>query len=192
MQGLAALPRSRQRNALRRFARRIGIGPPAAPHVEQILTTLLDAREDAAPLVSWPGGEARRFRDSVYLMPPLAPSPLRETPWTGARPLQLGEELGRLSLERVEHEALDPGLLRAGLVVRPRHGGEQIRIESHGPTRKLKKLLNEYGVVPWMRDRLPLLYAGDRLVAVADLWVAADARQSPGLEVRWHDGPVLT
>ena len=38
--------------------------------------------------------------------------------------------------------------------------------------RKLKKLLQDAGVLPWWRDRLPLIYAGERLVAVGDLWIA--------------------
>ncbi len=42
-----------------------------------------------------------------------------------------------------------------------------------------------------MRDRLPLIYAGDELVAVADLWLAADAASEPGTAVRWDDRPEL-
>ena len=35
--------------------------------------------------------------------------------------------------------------------------------------RDLKRLLNERGVPAFVRGRLPLLFAGDRLVAVANL-----------------------
>ena len=85
----------------------------------------------------------------------------------------------------------DPRLAERGFTVRPRKGGEEIKTETHGPTRKLKKLLNERSVVPWMRDRLPLIYSGDRLVAVADFWIAADARARPGLRVHWSERPEL-
>jgi hypothetical protein len=40
-----------------------------------------------------------------------------------------------------------------------------------------------------MREALPLLYAGDELVAVADLWVAAGRAKTPGYAVRWHGAP---
>jgi tRNA(Ile)-lysidine synthase len=33
-------------------------------------------------------------------------------------------------------------------------------------------LLQAAGVPPWRRRRLPLIYSGDRLAAVGDLWVA--------------------
>jgi hypothetical protein len=43
-----------------------------------------------------------------------------------------------------------------------------------------------------MRDRLPLIYAGEELVAVADRFVAAGATGSPGFAVRWIDAPQIT
>ena len=56
---------------------------------------------------------------------------------------------------------------------------------------ELTELLQERGVVPWMRDRIPLVYAGDRLVAVADLWIAEEAACPAGAAVTWSDGPAL-
>ena len=72
-----------------------------------------------------------------------------------------------------------------------RRGGEEFRPYGQGHTRKLKKLLQEEGIVPWMRDRLPLVYAGEQLVAVGDLWLAADAVSSPGVALRWSGRPAL-
>ena len=42
-----------------------------------------------------------------------------------------------------------------------------------------------------MRDRIPLVYAGDELVAVGDLWLADSACSRPGVAVRWRDRPAL-
>jgi hypothetical protein len=42
-----------------------------------------------------------------------------------------------------------------------------------------------------MRDRLPLVYAGERLLAVGDLWMAADATTEPGVAIRWIGRPAL-
>jgi hypothetical protein len=42
-----------------------------------------------------------------------------------------------------------------------------------------------------MRDRVPLLYAGDRLIAVGDIWLAADAVVENGITVHWQDRPAL-
>jgi tRNA(Ile)-lysidine synthase len=62
-------------------------------------------------------------------------------------------------------------------------------VAADGRTRELKKLLQEAAIVPWMRERLPLVYAGDRLVAVADRFLATDAAATPGVRIRWRDHP---
>ena len=36
-----------------------------------------------------------------------------------------------------------------------------------------------------MRDRVPLLYRGDELAAIGDLWISADADAAPASEPRW-------
>ena len=60
------------------------------------------------------------------------------------------------------------------LEIRCRQGGESFSL---GQTRSLKKWLQERHVPPWLRDRLPLIFLDDELVAVAGLpgW------QIPGL-----------
>jgi len=50
------------------------------------------------------------------------------------------------------------------------------------------------GVLPWLRDALPMVYAGKELIAVGDLW--QDARwcvpaPAPGFACRWRDAPIL-
>ena len=45
--------------------------------------------------------------------------------------------------------------------------------------------------MPWMRPRVPLLYSGETLVAVADLWLAADCAAPGGYRVRWDKRPAL-
>jgi tRNA(Ile)-lysidine synthase len=113
------------------------------------------------------------------------------TLWPDGDPVSLGNGFGSISLAAVSREGIDPKLAAGGISVRFRHGGETIRVSGQGRTRKLKKLLQEEGIVPWMRPELPLFYAGDRLVAVADLWLAADSKTSPGLIVKWIDRPAL-
>ena len=70
-----------------------------------------------------------------------------------------------------------------------RAGGERLRLPGR-PTRPLKKLLQEAGVPPWRRTRLPLVWVNEALVAVADLWVAAEFAadaETPGLCLEWRD-----
>jgi tRNA(Ile)-lysidine synthase len=50
------------------------------------------------------------------------------------------------------------------------------------------------GFLPWMRDALPMIYAGDALVAIGDIW--RDARwlagaDEMGFDVVWEARPEL-
>ena len=75
--------------------------------------------------------------------------------------------------------------LAAGLTLRFRAGGERLRPRGRQHHHTLKDLFQEDGIVPWMRARVPLLYRGEALVAVGDLWVSADDDVAPASEPRW-------
>jgi tRNA(Ile)-lysidine synthase len=190
--GLARLDPARQRNVLRHVIAELGLAMPGSRHLEQILNELVLAREDAQPLVTWPGTSARRHRDHLYLMPADEP---RGSPDSGgkfsASTLELGHGLGKLKLRPGAETGLSDATVERGLELRYRVGGEEIKPAGQRHTRKLKKLLQEENVVPWMRERLPLLYSGDRLVAVADLWIADDAASRPGTAIEWLNRPAI-
>jgi tRNA(Ile)-lysidine synthase len=195
--GLTKLSSARQRNVLRCAIKACGLPQAPAKRLREIQEQMLTAREDAAPLVRWPGAEVRRYRTKLYLqraearpLPDPATLPLL---YGGGREIPLGS-LGALRLERVADTAepgIDPALVSDGLALRFRSGGERIKLYGRKETRPLKKLLQEQAVVPWMRRILPLLYAGDTLVAVADLWIAADCARDDGFKVRWIGKPPL-
>lgn len=165
---------------------------PSAAQLQQVQSELLDAREDAGPLVTWGDVELRRYRNRVYILAALAePPPAGGHLDLAQNCLDLGRGLGALHLDRDAAEGLDTTLVEAGLQLAYRQGGERIKIVDQSSTKTLKNLLQEEGVVPWMRDRLPLLYAGGELVAVADLWLSAAAVSRPGVAVRWAGRPPI-
>lgn len=183
-----ALSPARQRNLLRQAISLGGLPPPPATRLYQAIHELIPARADAQPLVSWPGVEVRRYRDHLYILPAMAAVP--QEPLEALLPersVDLGPGLGKLALEPNVDGGVAAGLASDGLRVCYRHGGEEIRPAGRGHTQKLKKLMQQEGIVPWMRERLPLLYSGDKLVAVADLWIAAECTGKAGFGVSWRD-----
>jgi tRNA(Ile)-lysidine synthase len=186
----------RQRNLLRHLVRRCGLGVPPAHKIDELRMALLDAHPDARPLVRWPAGEGRVFRDALYLAPPLPPpSPAgytarltRDATWSGPE--------GGVALVRTEDEGgLPDSWLEDGLTLRFRAGGERFRPRGRAHHHTLKHLFQEAAVVPWMRARVPLCYRGEQLVAVGDLWTTADADvrdAEPRWRVEWTPtAPVL-
>ena len=96
-----------------------------------------------------------------------------------------------MRLEAGVDGGIDCEAVENGLALRFRQGGEEFCPAGRKRTHKLKKLLQEDGVVPWMRQRIPLLYSGACLVAVGDLWVAAEVSKSNGYGIRWRNRPAL-
>ena len=191
---LVQLTPARQRNLLRYTVRRLGLPPPPATRLAQIVDELMGARDDAQPLVKWRGAEARRYRDKIYLLPAGQPGTtdapaelLRE----GGR-IELGCGLGSLGLATSGRAGIAPAAIKSGLNIRFRAGGESIRPIGREHTRKLKKLLQEAAVVPWMRAQIPLLFAADKLVAVADLWIANEFSAEKGYQICWKGRPAIT
>ncbi len=193
--GLRLLPRERQVNLLRFWIRAQGLGAPSAARFESILDDLIEARADAEPVVRWEAGELRRYRERLYAMHPLEQPPAGDLRFDPQAPhgVELGSGLGRIALASSDQGGIDPDRARE-LVIRFRAGGESLRPHPGRPRKRLKKLCQEAGIVPWMRERLPLLCVGTRLLAVGDLWIDADQAVAPGtpaLRPVWSGRPQL-
>jgi tRNA(Ile)-lysidine synthase len=98
--------------------------------------------------------------------------------------------IGHVKLQVTWGEGLHADALAGQpLTIRFRRGGE--RFHPHGRCRSqaLKKLLQEAGIPPWERERLPLLYCGEQLAAVARLGVSVDFAAFPkkaGIILTWQ------
>jgi tRNA(Ile)-lysidine synthase len=192
IRSLLTLSAQRQRNVIRHAVRRCGLPGPPATRLYQAVHELIPARQDAQPLVQWPGAEIRRYRDHLYILAPRTNA--AEAPAHVLLPdstVDLGIGQGSLTLRPHQGTGIDPERARQGLAIRYRDGGEDITPAGQDHRRKLKKMLQEEGIVPWMRDRLPLLFSGERLVAVADLWLDKDFLAPDGFTVHWANRPAL-
>jgi tRNA(Ile)-lysidine synthase len=187
---LAGLPPVRQLNLLRWWLRREGLRAPPAARLAEALRAFHDARDDASPLLRWEGGALRRYRGRLYALRPM-PAIAAQAPPDAAGFIALGPGLGRFGLVAGRAGGLPPG---SDWTIRFRQGGESLRPHPGRPRKRLKDLCQEAGIVPWMRDRLPLVFAGERLAAVGDLWLDADLALPPGgpaLRPVWSDRPQL-
>lgn len=181
--GLRALAPALRRTVIGRWLDAYGL-PRPPPGAWNQLSDLLDARADATPLWRWSGAEVRRYRDTLHAMPPLGElAGGWRIEWSGAGALELPEGFGCLQLD-------PPVALAPPLRVQPRRGGE--RLAQPGVRRELRTLLQDLGLPPWERDRLPLLLdEHDRVVAAGDLALApafAARLAALGTRLRWRPG----
>ncbi|HHJ12888.1 MAG TPA: tRNA lysidine(34) synthetase TilS [Gammaproteobacteria bacterium] len=183
---LARLDAARQRNLLRHWIRRQGFPLPVARVLERLRTEMPAARPGRSPRVDWAGAQVRRYRDVLYLMapPPSVPEGL-EYSWAGPGEQALAEAGGVLRGQAVTGaDGARAPLLKwphaGGYRVRFRRGGEMLRPAGSNHRRRLKTLLQEKGIPPWERERLPLIYAGETLAAVAGVLVCEGFVAGPG------------
>jgi tRNA(Ile)-lysidine synthase len=187
---LAGLGPGRRVNLVRWWLRQAGLRPPPAARLASAMSAFLSARVDARPLLRWPDGEVRRYRGHLYALRPTA-APRDCGPVEAKGIVDLGPGLGRFGLVAGRSGGLPVG---EHWVIRFRSGGECLRPAAGRPRRRLKDLCREAGILPWMRDCLPLVCVGDRLAAVGDLWLDADLLLPPGetgLQPVWEHRPRL-
>jgi tRNA(Ile)-lysidine synthase len=176
---LRALSPDRRRNALRYWIAHAGHRAPPTRRLEEIASVLLQARADSHPEVAWSGVRVQREADLLVLgVPagaPLPPAACRWD-WQRRRSCVLPGGCGTLTLRRVTHGPIDLDALAPTLSVRARRGGERLRTARGGARRALKSLLQEARVPLARRASLPLVFAGEQLIAAADLWLDASVQ----------------
>lgn len=154
---LLALSGPRRRLLVRRCLTRLGLPLPPARRLAA-LEAQLESRRDAGVRVSWPGGEARLWRGEVFLMaPPVALDDGWEARWNGREALPTPIGTLRRGLAPRDGRAVC-------LRVRARRGGEVFQLAGRG-RRDLKRLLQEWGLPPWERQRLLVVWHSDTPVA---------------------------
>lgn len=179
---LRSLSGARARNLLRYWLAESGIPMPSAGRLENLLQQLCSARDDAQVRISLGDTVIRRYRGEVHLEKRTpAPQPELALTWAFQDELELPDSGGRLLFERTTGQGLSLARLTAAPVtIRLRQGGERLRPDCLRPTRSLKNLLQEAGMPPWQRQRLPLLFSGEKLVFVPGIGAACEYRADEG------------
>ena len=178
---LKQLSAARARNLLRWFLQRQGLPTPSRDQLDEALHQALAARLDGRPRVRLGAAWLRRHRGRLQLERAMDERQQHwSRVWTGEARIELPAGLGGITFEAVTGAGLAAERLRAReLVIKPRSGGERLRLSPKRPSRTLKNLLQEASLPHWQRDRLPLLFADTELV-----WVPG-----VGIDYRYAAGP---
>ena len=193
--GLRALQPARRVHAVRLWLHEAGVDLPSEARIVEALRQMLEAAADHLPTVVWGEHALRRYRQRLFLTAATPPHLQQAMQWQlhpDAR-LTLPPGLGRLCCVP-QAGGLDLSRLSTPLSVRRREGGESLKPHRQAHTHSVQHLCQQQGVLPWLRDALPLLFSGEELVAVGDLWMDARwcvAANAPGVALNWEDGPVL-
>lgn len=181
---LLELSPARRRNLVRGWIEGQGLPLPFHDTLLHLDREVIEAAEDADPVLGWPGGEFRRYRDWLFVMPALQRvSTQFRVEWDGRGDVALPAGCGRLHTP--------PGDRRAApCTVRLARPSDRFRPLGSARTRTLKNLFQERGVPTWVRLRTPLVAREEHIAWVGGMGWAAD-RDGLALrsEIEWLDRP---
>lgn len=176
-----------QRLLIREWIRINKMAIPSENYLQRIIDEVMRAAEDANPVVSWASVEVRRFKKSLYIMRVSESEHQRfALKFSGNHDCRLPGSIGIIAPRHVSGAGIKKQLFEeAAVKIRFRRGGEKIQL--HGHTRSLKKLLQVWSVPPWKRHNIPLVFHQDQLICVVGYAVADDARatgEEPGIALQ--------
>jgi tRNA(Ile)-lysidine synthase len=190
---LKSLSHPRAKNLLRYFLHVGGAPMPQAVQLDDMLNQLCNARLDAAVCVRygvcW---KVHRYQGNVYLQQAFGEF---ERPmvlsWQGESELDWPPLNRFVTFNRVRGTGISiEKLQRAPVTLRVRTGGEALRPHTRAANRSLRNLMQERHVFPWLRDRLPLVYCGEKLVCVTGVAIDAEFQaqgEEEGVLVSFND-----
>lgn len=182
--GLVQLSPVRRFALLRRWLAQKGATMPSREQLQRLWDEVAMSRQDAEPVLQLHQQQIRRFRQHLYLLPLMASLQDRILPWQPTScSLSLPDNLGTLLLAD------------SGMTVRAPENGETVSIRfstrgtvhivgrAHG--RHIKKLWQELGVPPWWRDRTPLVFYNEQMIAAVGRFVTREGQVREHQPV-WH------
>ncbi|MCG8106779.1 MAG: tRNA lysidine(34) synthetase TilS [Candidatus Thiodiazotropha endolucinida] len=162
----------RIRHLLRYWIDLNGAPMPNSKKLMRIEKESIHGREDAKPLIAWGGWEIRRYRDELILRQGRTVKPLPERiVWQNKQKLELPAGLGTLVATNGSSGLNRERWQQGEVEVRFRQGGERCVPAGRGHHKTLKKLFQERGVPPWVRDQIPLIYIDGELAAIPGMLI---------------------
>ena len=161
---------SRQKNLLRQWIREHRKSLPSTIILQRILRESIQSGVDRNPKITWSNVEVRRYRNRLYIFNELPISDSHKI-------LDLDQAceslpLGVLSCDYSIGTGISKELLQGRIIsIRFRSGGESISPYKSSYPHRVKKLMSEHGVPPWLRDLMPLVYVDNELVAIPGICV---------------------
>jgi len=177
---LNKLDDARLRNSLRYWFKKMSSPMPSRAVLQQIVRQIKNITHESSVQVSWAKCEVRCFREQLFWLKQSSHDASQVFDWNVKNDLLLpsiGKKLffqKKHSIENNIEFILNASILKQKIVVCFRQGGEKIKPAGRNGSHDLKSLFQEAAVPPWQRDKIPLLFLGNKLIAVVGYWIADD------------------
>ena len=188
---LAQVSVLQRRALLRRWFRYHQVMMPSRSQLDKIWLDVALSKPDAEPQFQLGSNQIRRYRENLYLLPSMQNIGSINLSWDGCEPLELPDNLGQLIISHDKGVAIvSPENNQCVSIRFTAPGADIIRIVGREHSRTLKKLWQELSVPPWQRQRIPLVYYGQTLIAAIGFFVTAEGspkEERPVWRICWTD-----
>jgi tRNA(Ile)-lysidine synthase len=177
LQPLLAMSDIKRNAILRAWFKQHQIDMPSRQQLKLLWQTVALAREDANPVFKLQQIMIRRYQQVLYLLPQ-SPSLMDIIlPWDMSSALILPDDLGQLTLTTSTPATLRAPQANEQVTIRF-HAQGRFTIVNRSGSRTIKKLWQELGVPPWMRNRIPLIYYNETLISAVGIFITLEGQGS--------------
>lgn len=190
----------RLRMVVRHWIARNGFDMPSEIKLRHIISDVIQSSPDRVPLMQWGTAELRRYRNYLYLfaqdeLETLAPEQLethvlerivkQQEPIKLALSTQEALELSWQDRLYVGQSLIDPRILQASSV--------ELLYRPQLVSSKISETMRQVNILPWARDRVPMVVADGELVAIAGCWINPEwSADEAGIAVLWESQQRVT
>ncbi|HEC8324627.1 TPA: tRNA lysidine(34) synthetase TilS [Providencia rettgeri] len=179
---------SSKRNALiRRWFGLHQLPMPPFNQLERIWQEVALARQDADPICQLGQFEIRRYQGALWVVKRINSLVNQQFEWDFPKVFELPGSLGILRVMEGEGQIRPP---KPDEMVTIRFGLQgTLNIVGRHRSRSSKKIWQELGVAPWMRERVPLIYYNDQLITAVGCFITPEGlvdEASLGIAIDWQ------
>ena len=167
----------KQRALLRLWLQDWGVALPSLVQLEQIISDVIFAKDDAQPQFRLDDNIVRRYQNRLFLTPRFNDISQEYVEAKFNQSIFLPDHLGTLLLQKTTEkmtalwqdengnthkETLALPLEGTKVWIRFRYSGK-VKLTPNGVNKDIKKVWQQLNVAPWQRQRIPLLFYDDKL-----------------------------
>ncbi len=178
----------RQKNLIFLWLKELNLNSPGSKNIDQIISDIIYSATEKSPCVNWENVEVRRYKNLLYAFKMMSEHDVNvEYTWKLENILDISDET------LVAKSECGKGISKlktenADFVIRYRQGGEKIHPDNLSHSKTVKQLFQEQSVLPWLRDRIPLIYINSELAVIPGFCIdksySADKNES-SWDIHW-------
>ncbi|WP_339722284.1 tRNA lysidine(34) synthetase TilS [uncultured Paraglaciecola sp.] len=170
----------------------LGIQSPSMAVLNQLMPEVLDAAEDATPILQWQGWQFRRFDNQLFVIKAEPAKVTFNKEWQQQKSIQLPNNQGELIFSPIVKRQ---GETQSGLIVDPslgpiiiRTGGFSVRFKPVGSqySKPIKQWFKQWKVAPWLRESALLVIQNEQVLGllIEGVWHLGQSIKSNGADTR--------